>query len=745
MPAKKYHQSLQEALRVIYPGLNRIPLAFQTLYQSFRVGDPKAAPPSIVEPPAPALTGERDDDGQPAFRDEAARLAARRSEAEKRAAQAEAEYEQNLLKAYELRTKEPPTEKLDPLMLVAMALPALFGGDKGASFSTGAFLGFEQVKQRKREEQLRQYQQLAELHQLKADIASRKATKYEQEAQAARQDELRWYDEQRKNAEDVASELYDQGWDFMRIGDFDSAVKAFQEANAYRRAIGMPQIDVDLLVKGVNKALSREEEAQKRKESVEALRLMSDAMAPYLQKLFTGEVTPQQYLRAFLSEYNKLPPHLQPYIQNLSAEDLQNLGEWGTTALQKQQISAMRQLGEMLPRVEDVLKNLPSEPTDADKKWAQGQISLLLRPIAAELLRTGVFKNQEEIDELIAFLSQMTPGIYRKVRMEELELQRLEFGVANQELVLKLRIADSMAREREADAAYMQGKATLMKEGMDISRRIARLNAARRALSDNEKMTTEEIDAIIRNLRDEGIVPEKLPGIDLSITTRQGAIKQIDAALKYYQTYYEQIMQYINDSLVPPVTDELTDPATGWSGAPAGDIAAPPGGGGETDRGWRGNRQGLRGQHGQGQQISFSGGESHVGQVAASIFSTAKGTPYKWGGSDIRRGVDCSGLICEYLKRIGISTKRETTLSLYSSPPAGLQVVSDMSVIQPGDILVFRRSSGTGHAGVVLPDGTVMHSSSSSGVVASSLDSFMKMASGHKLKLLRPKRREVRV
>lgn len=126
-------------------------------------------------------------------------------------------------------------------------------------------------------------------------------------------------------------------------------------------------------------------------------------------------------------------------------------------------------------------------------------------------------------------------------------------------------------------------------------------------------------------------------------------------------------------------------------------------------------------------------------QVAVELEQEAIGKPYTWGGDTLGEGVDCSGLICEYLARRGYKNiPRVTTAHLFSSPPKGFQAV-DVESLAPGDIIVYRRSNQTGHTGIVMPDGTVMHASSSAGkVIKTPLKDFLAQASKHKVKYWRP-------
>lgn len=101
------------------------------------------------------------------------------------------------------------------------------------------------------------------------------------------------------------------------------------------------------------------------------------------------------------------------------------------------------------------------------------------------------------------------------------------------------------------------------------------------------------------------------------------------------------------------------------------------------------------------------------GSLASRIIEYAKrfiGTPYVWGGTDLEKGVDCSGYIYSVLKDFGISVDR-TSRQMSSN---GFYVSKDE--LRPGD-LVFFDSDGVNdgqvsHVGMYIGDGKYIHSSS---------------------------------
>jgi murein DD-endopeptidase / murein LD-carboxypeptidase len=92
------------------------------------------------------------------------------------------------------------------------------------------------------------------------------------------------------------------------------------------------------------------------------------------------------------------------------------------------------------------------------------------------------------------------------------------------------------------------------------------------------------------------------------------------------------------------------------------------------------------------------------------------GVPYKYGGTS-ESGFDCSGYIYTVFKTLGISTPRTTKELAF----AGAAV--DRNNLRVGDIVLFDTlGSGVSHAGIFIGNDEFIHSSSSKGIIISSLN-----------------------
>lgn len=90
------------------------------------------------------------------------------------------------------------------------------------------------------------------------------------------------------------------------------------------------------------------------------------------------------------------------------------------------------------------------------------------------------------------------------------------------------------------------------------------------------------------------------------------------------------------------------------------------------------------------------------------------GTPYKWGGNDPNRGIDCSGFVKYLYGQIGVSLPRTAAQQANVG-----QSITRLEDLQPGDRLYFwSKSRGTiGHTGIYLGNGYFCHATSSKGQV----------------------------
>ncbi|PKM52241.1 MAG: hypothetical protein CVV02_02425 [Firmicutes bacterium HGW-Firmicutes-7] len=105
--------------------------------------------------------------------------------------------------------------------------------------------------------------------------------------------------------------------------------------------------------------------------------------------------------------------------------------------------------------------------------------------------------------------------------------------------------------------------------------------------------------------------------------------------------------------------------------------------------------------------------------LRAELVTYAKqfiGNPYRYGGTSLTNGADCSGFTQSIYKNFGYSINR----SSYTQYNNGQAVKS--SELLPGDLVFFGYSGSISHVGIYIGDGQIIHASTSStGIIISGL------------------------
>lgn len=103
--------------------------------------------------------------------------------------------------------------------------------------------------------------------------------------------------------------------------------------------------------------------------------------------------------------------------------------------------------------------------------------------------------------------------------------------------------------------------------------------------------------------------------------------------------------------------------------------------------------------------------------VSLAMKALSNKTPYVWGGNSLNAGVDCSGLVQQVYRQLGISVPRTT----YEQAKSGKQV--SLNALRPGDLVFYRpESRGPGHVAIYTGNGKVVHAANQKiGIVTSNL------------------------
>lgn len=134
---------------------------------------------------------------------------------------------------------------------------------------------------------------------------------------------------------------------------------------------------------------------------------------------------------------------------------------------------------------------------------------------------------------------------------------------------------------------------------------------------------------------------------------------------------------------------------------------------------------------GSGSAIPGASGDNPGARAASMAMQIAKnGLNYVWGGNSLSTGVDCSGLVQQIYKRLGVNVPRVT----YDQAKNGKRV--SVNQIRPGDLVFYRPGSrGPEHVGIYVGNGKVVHAANPRlGVITSNLTN----SNGAPILVLRP-------
>ena len=105
--------------------------------------------------------------------------------------------------------------------------------------------------------------------------------------------------------------------------------------------------------------------------------------------------------------------------------------------------------------------------------------------------------------------------------------------------------------------------------------------------------------------------------------------------------------------------------------------------------------------------VNASGTPLDLGSAVVADAQKYLGIPYQWGGTNPATGLDCSGLVQNVFKDMGISLPRTSQEQAQVGTP-----VASVAAAQPGDLLFFPGSDGTpaapGHVGIYIGNGQMI-------------------------------------
>ena len=125
----------------------------------------------------------------------------------------------------------------------------------------------------------------------------------------------------------------------------------------------------------------------------------------------------------------------------------------------------------------------------------------------------------------------------------------------------------------------------------------------------------------------------------------------------------------------------------------------------------------------QGKYITIANGATasattmSKGQSVVNYAKRFLGNPYRWGGTSLTHGADCSGFVMSVYQKFGYSLPHSSA----SQANCGKKV--DIKDLQPGDLVFYRHGSRIGHVVMYIGDGKAVEAMGKKwGIVKSNLN-----------------------
>lgn len=106
-------------------------------------------------------------------------------------------------------------------------------------------------------------------------------------------------------------------------------------------------------------------------------------------------------------------------------------------------------------------------------------------------------------------------------------------------------------------------------------------------------------------------------------------------------------------------------------------------------------------------------GDSEMGVAVAQYAVQFVGNPYKWGGTSLTNGADCSGFVMSVYANFGVALPHSSSADRKQG-----YAVDSLANAQPGDLICY-----SGHVALYIGDGNIVHASTSkTGIIISKAD-----------------------
>lgn len=106
-------------------------------------------------------------------------------------------------------------------------------------------------------------------------------------------------------------------------------------------------------------------------------------------------------------------------------------------------------------------------------------------------------------------------------------------------------------------------------------------------------------------------------------------------------------------------------------------------------------------------------GDNEMGVAVAEYAVQFVGNPYKWGGTSLTNGADCSGFVMSVYANFGVALPHSSSADRKQG-----YAVDSLANAQPGDLICY-----SGHVALYIGDGNIVHASTSkTGIIISKAD-----------------------
>lgn len=125
----------------------------------------------------------------------------------------------------------------------------------------------------------------------------------------------------------------------------------------------------------------------------------------------------------------------------------------------------------------------------------------------------------------------------------------------------------------------------------------------------------------------------------------------------------------------------------------------------DSDSGNSGSSNGGSSNGGSSSGSAYKNQGTGTGSDVAAYAQKFVGNPYKYGGTSLTKGTDCSGFVMSVYARFGYSLPR------VAASQAGSGTKVSLDSVQPGDLIFYGGGSGINHVAMYVGNGTVVHAS----------------------------------